>query len=54
MTTSDTLSSSSSALSGHKIDSDSSIKAGENCNSNRSATQSTQSSGGSYLDFDFF
>ncbi|XP_024397418.1 serine/threonine-protein kinase D6PKL1 [Physcomitrium patens] len=35
--------------------SDSSLKAGEKSNSNRSATAvSTQSSGGSYVDFDFF
>lgn len=50
----DSLNVSSNALSGHKFDSDSSLKAGEKSNSNRSATQSTQSSGGSYLDFDFF
>lgn len=35
--------------------SDSSLKAGGKSNSNRSATAvSTQSSGGSYVDFDFF
>ncbi|KAG0559846.1 hypothetical protein KC19_10G133700 [Ceratodon purpureus] len=50
---SDTLSSSSNPVPVH---SESSLKVGEksNNNSNRSATKSTQSSGGSYLDFDFF
>jgi hypothetical protein len=47
----DTLSTSSNPVPVH---SESSLKAGEKSNSNRSATKSTQSSGGSYLDFDFF
>jgi hypothetical protein len=58
MTTSqDTLSSSSSTLSSseHKlITTSESYKAGEKGGSNRAAKQSSHSSGGSYLDFDFF
>jgi protein-serine/threonine kinase len=56
-TSQDTLSSSSSTLSssGHKlITTSESHKAGEKGSSNRAAKQSSHSSGGSYLDFDFF
>lgn len=47
----DNQSTPSNPVPGH---SESSHKAVEKSNSNRSATQSTQSSGGSYLDFDYF
>jgi protein-serine/threonine kinase len=56
-TSQDTLSSSSSTLSSseHKlITTSESYKAGEKGSSNRAAKQSSHSSGGSYLDFDFF
>lgn len=48
----DNQSTPSNTVPGHSESS--SFKAVEKSNSNRSATQSTQSSGGSYLDFDFF
>jgi len=51
----DTMSSSSSTLSfsGHKLTTQS-LKASEKGSSNGAATESSHSSGGSYLDFDFF
>jgi hypothetical protein len=51
----DTMSSSSSTLSfsGHKLTTQC-LKASEKGSSNGAATESSHSSGGSYLDFDFF
>jgi hypothetical protein len=57
MVNQDNFSSSSNSTpssSGHKLTSES-YKAGEKgSSSNRAATESSHSSGGSYLDFDFF